>query len=213
MSAERSSVLSGSMGKMLSIEGFHSLARKLAEWRGDPSIALMDSKKSKGKILGFVKGLRLSAQIAYLIRNISSDGFEVNWGHLIDHKGQSCSPECDIIIHRGGQVQKWNGSEQPIMDFRFIKCENALGIVSCKSLTRSIDKEYCRGFQKYQMKDIFLFAECCKSVSVDRLKEQAKDAGYKGFFYLYTFDKDGYLTFDQNVYMDFIEAIQTLQNT
>ena len=211
MGAERSSILSGSMGKMLSIEKFQGLARTLAEWRKDPTLTLMDSKKSKGRILGFVKGLRLSAQIAYLIRNIMSSGnIEVNWGHLVDERGNSCSPECDIIIHQRGHIQKWNGSDSPIMDFRFIECKNALGIVSCKSLTRSINKEYCIDFQKYKMENIFLFAECCNSVSVDRLKEQTKDAGYKGFFYLYTFDKNGYLNFDQKVYLDFIETIQSL---
>jgi len=123
MSADKSSVLSGAMGKALSTEDFESLAYKLAKWRLDPSIKLMDSKKAKGRILDFVKGLRLSAQIAYLIRNIlSADSLEVNWGHLIDNHGKSCSPECDIIIHRQGQIQKWNGSERPIMDFRFINC-------------------------------------------------------------------------------------------
>lgn len=214
MSSEKSGVLSGPMGKMLSIEDFQSLATKLAEWRSDPFIKLMDSNKSKGRILSFVKGLRLSAQIAYLIRNIISTGnIEVNWGHLVDDKGESCSPECDIILHQPGYIQRWNGSDRPIMDFKFIERKNVLGIVSCKSLTRSIDKEYCKDFQKYKMKNIFLFAECCNSKSVDRLQKQAKDAGYKNFFYLYTFDKNGYFHFDQNVYINFIKAIQALSTT
>lgn len=212
MSAGRSSVLSGAVGRPLSTEGFQGLAAELAGWRQDPSITLMDRKRSKGRILGFVKGLRLSARVAYLIRNILSAGdVEVNWGHLIDDRGKSCSPECDIIIHRRGHFQKWNGSEGPIMDFRFIECRNALGIVSCKSLTRSIDKEYCADFKKYRMRDIFLFAECCNPVSLDRLKRQAKEAGHKGFFYLYTLDKNGIIGTDENVYVKFIEAMQALQ--
>ncbi len=211
MSADNSSVLSGAMGKILSTEDFESLANKLAMWRLDPSIKLMESKKSKGRILGFVKGLRLSAQIAYLIRNIlSAHSIDVNWGHLIDNNGQSCSPECDIIIHQPGYIQKWNGSDRPIMDFKFINCGDALGIVSCKSLTRSVDKEYCKDFKKYKMKNIFLFVECCNAKSVDRLKKQAKAAGYKGFYYLYTIEKDGYININGNVYINFIKAIQAL---
>ena len=214
MSADNSSVLSGAMGKILSTEDFESLANKLAKWRLDPSIKLMESKKSKGRILCFVKGLRLSAEIAYLIRNIISTGnIEVNWGHLIDDKGESCSPECDIILHQPGQIQRWNGSDRPIMDFKFIERKNALGIVSCKSLTRSIDKEYCKDFQKYKMKNIFLFVECCNAKSVDRLKKQAKAAGYKGFYYLYSIEKGGYINIDDNVYINFIKKIQALSNT
>ncbi|PQP33267.1 hypothetical protein C6A36_00105 [Desulfobacteraceae bacterium SEEP-SAG10] len=214
MSEDNSSVLSGAMGAILSTEDFVSLANKLAQWRLDPSIKLMESKKSKGRILGFVKGLRFSAQVAYLIRNIlSPHSIDVNWGHLIDNNGISCSPECDIIIHQPGYIQKWNGSDRPIMDFKFINCKDALGIVSCKSLTRSVDKEYCKDFNKYKMKNIFLFVECCNEKSIDRLTKQAKEAGYKGFYYLYTIKNDQYIKTDENVYIKFIKKIKALPNT
>ena len=99
------------------------------------------------------------------------------------------------------------------MDFKFIKCKTAIGIVSCKSLTKSIDKEYCKDFKKYKMTNIFLFAECCNSKSVTRLKEQAKDAGYKGFYYLYTIKDERYLEFDENIYIKFIETMKALTDT
>lgn len=211
MTVNNSIDLSGHMSRLLNIEGFQSLVGQLVPWRLDPSVILMDRARDKGRVLGFVKGLRFSAKIAYLTRNIlSTDNIEVSWGHLVDNKGKSCSPECDIIIHHPGHLRRWNGSEKPIMDFKFIDCRQALGIVSCKSLTRAIDKKYCETFKKYRLKNIFLFAECCNPKSVDRLTEQAKKAGYKGFYYLYTIDKDQKILTNEEVYMKFIKTIQAL---
>jgi hypothetical protein len=201
--------LDGKIERCLVTEDFVGLSEKLAKWRLDPIIRLMDTNRTKGRILGFIKGLRLSAQIAYLIRTIvSQENVEVNWGHLIDNEGNSCSPECDIIIHRQGHIQKWNGSKNPIMDFRFIKCKNALAVISCKSWTNSVDKKYCKDFLKYNLKNIFLFVECCNPNSIDRLKEQAIAAGYKGFFYLHTIDKRGVIKRDESVYLEFIQTIK-----
>lgn len=193
-------------------EDFVGLSEKLVKWRLDPIVRLMDTNRTKGRILGFVKGLRLSAQIAYLIRTIvSTENVEVNWGHLVDEDLNSCSPECDIIIHRQGHLQQWNGgSRNPIMDFRFIESKNALAIISCKSWTKSIDKEYCKDFRKYNLKNIFLFAEGCNPNSLDRLKKQAITAGYKNFFYLHTIDKNDMIIRDENVYLEFIQAMKNV---
>lgn len=201
----------GALEECLKIEKFVGLSSELATWRLNPMISLMEVNKAKGRILGFVKGLRFSARIAYLIRNIvSSEDVEVNWGHLIDNKGKSCSPECDIIIHRNGCIRKWNGEENHIMDFRFIKCEDALAVISCKSKTASIDKEYCEDFRKYELKNIFLFAECCLPKSIDRLKTQAISAGYKGFYYLYAIDKKGNIKCDEKQYLAFIKEMENV---
>ena len=211
MGKAKSKNLDGKIANCLATEDFVGLSEKLVKWRLDPIIKLMDTNRTKGRILGFVKGLRLSAQIAYLIRTIvSSEDVEVNWGHLIDDDGNSCSPECDIIIHRQGHFQKWNGTEKPIMDFKFIESKNALAVISCKSWAKSIDKEYCKDFIKYNLKNIFLFAEGCNPSSIDRLKEQAVAAGYKDFFYLHTIDKSGVIERDTNVYLEFIQAMKNV---
>jgi len=211
MSSCSTRALQGAMGSLLYLEDFYALAEKLYKWRVHPVINTMEREKDKGRILGFVKGLRLSAEIAYIIRSIlSSEDVEVNWGHLLDKKGESCSPECDIIIHRRGHIQQWDGGEKPIMDFRFIECSQALAVISCKSYARSIDKKYCEYFSKYNLKNILLFAECCTPSSVERLKEQAKERGYKGFYYLYTIDKNGVIAQDERMYIDFIENIKKI---
>ena len=66
------SVLQGAMGSLLCLEDFYALAEKLYSWRCNPVINTKESNKDKGRILGFVKGLRLSAEIAYIIRSILS---------------------------------------------------------------------------------------------------------------------------------------------
>lgn len=196
---------SGVIGRRLFTEPFDALTGVLARWRRDPQIRLMDSNTSKGRILRFVKGLRFSAQVAYLARHIlSEDQVEVSWGHLVNDDGMSCSPECDVIIHRPGECHQWNGK---IMDFRFIYCSNALAVVSCKSDTRSVDKKYCSDFQKYGVNNIILFAECCKPHRVIPLKEQALKSGYSGFYYLYTLDGD-IVKQDEDVYIQFAEALK-----
>ena len=212
MSRSGPTITKGHMGLRLSTEKFYGLTEELVQWRLDPQIRLMDRTMDKGRILGFVKGLRLSARILYILRNIvSAQNLEVSWGHLIDDYGNSCSPECDIIIHRPGYLHEWNGSSNPIMNFKFIESRKALAVISCKSYAKSIDKEYCINFRKYNLHNIFLIAECCPSTAIGNLKEQAEGSGYKGFYYLYALnDEAGTYKVDENVYIEFIEAIQSL---
>ena len=212
MGKAKSKASIGALEECLRIEKFLVLSSELASWRLDPIIREYDRRRAKGRILGFVKGLRFSARIAYLIRDIvSSEDVEVNWGHLVDDKGKACSPECDIIIHRKGYIKKWNGVNDHIMDFRFIKCKNAIAVISCKSYTTSIDKEYCKDFSKYNLKNIFLFSECCLPKSVDRLKAQAISAGYKGFYYLHAIDKKkGVINTDPDGYLEFIKEMENV---
>jgi hypothetical protein len=138
---------------------FEQLIGLLQGWRVDEDIRQMDAEGRKGRILGFVKGLRLSAQVAYLTRRILSDkDVDVSWGHLIDESGELCSPECDIIIHRRGCYRQWNGGDQhPIMDFKFVECSQALAIISCKSYTKSIDKGYCPEFSEHGVQKFYFF--------------------------------------------------------
>jgi hypothetical protein len=142
--------------------------------------------KYEGDILGFVKGLRLSARVIYFLRErLSSTDLEVNWGHLLDQGESSCSPECDVIVHTKGHVQKWNGNQNPIMDFRFVSAGNARAVVSCKSNLTAIDKAYPKDLKKYGVRKIFLFAECCEETQFPVLLKKAKQAGYSGLWCLY----------------------------
>jgi len=211
----KGSVLSGVMGKRLSTEGFYGLATTLSTWRIDPEIKLMDDEADEGRILGFVKGLRLSAQVAYLVRDlVSKFGIEANWGHLIDDQGKSCSPECDVILHRPGQLRRWNGGEKPIMDFRFVECDEALGVISFKSYVRSVDNGYCNSLKKYKIGDVWLFGECCETKSADTLTKNARRAGYRGFVYLYSIGEDGFsLHYPENLYLEFIDDVVRLAST
>jgi len=103
----------GAVGTLVHREGFYSLVASLYQWRADPDIKLMTSTKSAGRVLDFVKGLRLSSQVIYLLRDVlSGSGFKVNWGHLIDDQHRSCSPECDAIVHRG-HIRRWNDHDEP----------------------------------------------------------------------------------------------------
>lgn len=206
----------GVIEKCLLTEEFHALSGELATWRMNPELSLMDKRRDKGRVLQFVKGLRFSARIAYLIRNILvGKNLHVSWGHLIDEEGASCSPECDIIVHNPGWIRKWNtGGKHPIMDFKFIKCTEALAVISCKSLTRRVDQEYCNTLSPYKIDNIYLFAECCSPAAVSRLKEQAKAAGYAGFYHLYATKKEA-STFlvDEESIVEFISKMQSLTTT
>lgn len=176
----------GHLTTHLNLQEFHSLKEELSQWRINPQIQEMEREKPGGIILGFVKGLRLSARLIYAIReHLSSTDLQVDWGHLLTEEGNSCSPECDIIIHSPGHEREWNGNEHKIMDFKFINCRQAVAVISCKSLIKTVDRKYPQRLKPYVDK-VLLFAECCEPNAVNRLKASAKSAGYTGFWYLYT---------------------------
>jgi hypothetical protein len=143
-------------------------------------------------ILGFVRGLYLSTRLIYALREkLSRYSLEVDWGHLLDTDSNYVSRECDIIIHKIGQITKWNGNKEAVMDFRFIRSNDAVAVISCKSLMNSIkskDVLYCSDL-KPLVDNVLLFAECCHPTSVDSLKRKAKEAGYAGFWRLYSYTK------------------------
>ena len=166
--------------RRLVLNDFESMAAELKHMRG--------SCISQA-VLGFVRGLRLSARIIYFLRKYLSDlSLEVDWGHLVDTEENYLSRECDIIIHRAGFYQEWNDFRNPIMHFKFIKSEKTIAVISCKSLLVSIDSSYCN-FMRTFVEKVFLFAECCPPRSITSLKRKAEIAGYAGFGYLYSYDK------------------------
>jgi hypothetical protein len=145
----------------------------------------------------------------YIIRRaISGTGLDVHWGQLITKEGY-CSPECDIIIHEPGYVARWNGNdEKPVMDFVFVDCRKAVAVVSCKSSVTDIDEPYAEEIRKH-VRNVLLFGECCHPASEKRLRRQAKEAGYKGFWHLYVFNKEtGYRDANEKVWIDFLRVLK-----
>jgi hypothetical protein len=196
-------------GASLAIEQLIGLTAELQKLRCHPPLVKRQDGKYEGDILGFVKGLRLSARVIYFLRErLSQTGLEVNWGHILDNNEQSCSPECDIIIHTKGHVREWNGGRSPVMHFKFIKASCVRAVVSCKSYLTDIDRDYPRGLKKFGVGNVFLFAECCDESCITRLQKKAEKLGYKGLCCLYLTGEDAsqYKT-DEAMYADFSNAI------
>jgi len=181
-------------------------------WRMDTFIRQMEKERRTGRILAFVRGLRLSANLIYAIRQIL-DGTQLtaNWGHLLDESDTFCSRECDVIIHRKGQIAIWNGTTQPIMDFRFVDQRNAVAVISCKSLLRSgdIDREYCESMEPFVQK-IRLFAECCGPQSVETIRSKALESGYEHFWHLYLWSKQTEARPNSEGWNKFVEEVKKL---
>jgi hypothetical protein len=201
----------GRLATQLNLQEFHSLKEELSQWRVNPQIQEMEKEKPGGIILGFVRGLRLSAKLIYAIReHLSSFQLQVDWGHLLKEDGNSCSPECDIIIHLPGHEREWNGHEQRIMDFKFVDCRQAIAVISCKSFIRAVDRKYPKKLEPYVGK-VFLFAECCEPNVVDRLKRSAESVGYVGFWYLYTCNQTTCeCTVDPVQWEDFLRKLRSI---
>lgn len=197
------------LGEALRFEQLRALAGELRDLREAPPIVTVAPGRREGEILGFVRGLRLSAQVAYFLRDALSDtALEVSWAHLLDDTRASCSPECDIVIHTKGYVRKWNGNDRPIMEFKFIDAKAAKAVVSCKATLSAIDRDYPSRLKKYGVKKVFLFAECCEEKRFAALVKSAKEAGYAGLYCLYftlpstqnfKMDPAQYVAFDKDV--------------
>lgn len=167
--------------------------------------------KYEGQILGFVKGLRISAKLIYFMRKcLSSAGCEVSWGHIMDRAGQACSPECDVIVHDPGHFDKWNDSKNPIMEFVFVEPQFVRGVVSCKSRLTQIDTEYPAQLRRFGIEKVVLFAECCSKSNYDNLRKQALEAGYCGLWCAYFLEGDEPVTMDEQHHLEFREAILQL---
>ena len=206
--------------KVFNKERYDTIKSQLLSYRLDPFIRDLESQEGakKGIIFPFARGLRFSALLIYTIREcLTGSDLEVNWGQIIDEDGYACSGECDIIIHKKGHAKRWNGSDgvNHIMDFRFIPKENALVVISCKSylIKSKIEKEYCSNMKKY-VDQVWLFAECCGPESVDLIKDEAQQAGYEYFWYLYTWSRTtGDIVDSIAGWNDFVERIIALKGT
>jgi hypothetical protein len=214
MAKNKSTSKAAKIGTALKTEDLRSLAAELQQIRQHKPLVKRSDGQYQGDILGFVKGLRLSARVIYYIREQLSDSMcDVNWGHLLDSEERSCSPECDVIIHKKGHIRKWNGHTHSIMDFTFIRVSDAHAVVSCKSILYSIDKKYPKELKKFGIKNILLFAECCEKSKFKSLEARAKKAGYKGLWCLYMTDKDGaFVNMDENSYLKFIKVLRKAAN-
>jgi hypothetical protein len=211
-SSARKSAAKISFGAALSVEQLESLTSELQRLRDHPPLTRREGGTYEGDILGFVKGLRLSARVIYFLRECLSElDCEVSWGHVLNAEEQSCSPECDIIIHSRGHVREWNGGKHPVMHFKFIRAERVHAVVSCKSKLDSIDRGYPKKLKPYGIKKVFLFAECLRQDQLDALRAKAKVEGYGGLWCLY-FTPQGVdgsiISHDQNMYVDFAKAIR-----
>jgi len=192
---------------------FDTLCAKLFRYRIDPE--LYEARKS---LLPFIIGLRFSALLTYAIRHLlDNTEFTANWGVIIDESGEKrCSPECDIIIHKNGAEDAWNGGDDfggSVMDFHFVRRNAVKLVVSCKSHVTQIDqrmKDDIVNLADYA-ENVWLFAECCNAKQVTKLQQDAGDAGYKNFYYLYLL-KEGQITpdFDERVWLDFTESLLSL---
>jgi hypothetical protein len=194
----------GSVGVGLANEQLAALAAQLLNCREFPPLVTRSDGKYEGDILGFVKGLRLSAGVIYFFREkLDHLDLEVSWGHLLDDKQQYCSRECDVIIHSKGSVRTWNGGKHPIMEFRFVDVAKARAVISCKSLLTSIDKEYPKEMKKFGVKKVFLFAECSSATNFPNLRKEAKKAGYADLCCLYFTTPQGFVKKDERMWFDF----------
>jgi hypothetical protein len=199
-------------GEALSVEQLVGLCAELQKVRHHPPLTRRLDGKYEGDILGFVKGLRLSARVIYFLREcLSETDLKVNWGHLVNAEEQFCSPECDVVIHAKGHIRNWNGGKEPVMDFKFIRAQGVRAVVSCKSQLDSVDAEYPKALKQFGIGKVFLFAECCRRDRLADLRKAARKAGYKGFWCLYTTEKEtedtAYLT-DESMYVEFGKAIR-----
>ncbi len=201
-------------GPRLNLEHYHKICGILHNWRIHNFIRAIEEKNDKGRILAFVRGLHFSAQLIYAIRElISEPNLNVDWGHLLDDSNTYCSRECDIIIYKGKYYGRWNGAENPIMDFKIIEKKSAIAVISCKSYLKSgaIDKEYVRYLKSF-VKRIWLFAECCEPKHVEKIAQQAKDAGYEKFWYMYKWScKTASCEYNEDGWLDFVTKLKKLK--
>jgi hypothetical protein len=196
------------VGTTLRIASYNQLVGEMQTWRASRDLKALEAAKGSALVLPFVKGLRLSAQLIYILRRqLSETDLEVDWGHLLDDNEESCSPECDIIIHHKGHVEEWDGGERPVMHFKFVRRDRTVAVISCKSFARDVDAQYVQKLRPY-VKHVFLFAECCAPDKVTTLQKKAKRAGYATFGYLYTFDeKHSECVLDEDGWLRFLDAV------
>jgi hypothetical protein len=118
----------GHIKRLLYEERLMEMFSTFQNWRMDSFIRDMEAKRQKGRILPFVRGLRLSALLIYAIREmLEGTGLTANWGHLIDDEGHYCSCECDVIIHqKGNKSEQWQLSVASLIKGQVTLIENTV---------------------------------------------------------------------------------------
>lgn len=199
-------------GRLLLTERFEHMAAEFRAWRMSDFIRQLEASKGRGRVLPFVRGLRLSAHLIYAIRELlEGSDLTANWGHLLDQDQRFCSPECDVIVHKKiGHIRQWNGTKEPVMDFRFVSMAEAVVVISCKSRVRTIDDEYVQQVKKYVSR-VWLFGECCGPKSAKRLEDKARQTGYEKFWYLYTWSPKTEENFNHDGWNDFVSELLRLK--
>lgn len=203
----------GKTERALLSEKFRAILGELLTWRLDPYISNM--AKGQGRVLPFVRGLRFSVRLMYIVREHLGNGLRADWGHLLDKDGNQCSKECDIIIHEPPAVARWNGNvTEPAMDFRFVKCSKAVVVISCKATVPPIDKEYVKEMRPFCDK-VWLFSERCIAKSqqvVTKIRNDSHRTGYEHFWHLYRQSEDmGEPEYDEDDWLEFVAAVSKLR--
>lgn len=206
----------GPLERRLYLGAYGEIFKEFSDWRMDSYIRLLEriKKKGWGKVLPFVRGLRLSARLIYVIRkHLEGSNLAADWGHLMGDAGEYLSPECDIIIYeKRGMLEEWNDkTKNAVMNFKFVKASNAKLVISCKSFlkTNNIEEEYCTELRKHVDK-VWIFAECCGPRSVENIRKKAEAFGYKMFFYIYTWSRKQGLNANEEGWIEFIKALRSL---
>ena len=196
----------GAQGQVLALKRISLLVAELTEWRADYEIK--QAYTEGGGVFDFVKGLRLAARLIYILKHrLSQYQLDANWGQILDKNGKYLSPECDIIIHSGKEIDRWNGeggwaNVGNIMDFRFVSITNVLAVISCKSYLTSIsgkDTKYCKRLKPYLRgrKKLWLFAECVPLGKEEDIESKIRQIGHDRFWYLYGWDEKNF-QFEEN---------------
>lgn len=186
----------GAKSQYFKLRKISALARELEDWRSDNEIR--EANIQGAGVFDFVKGLRLAARLTYILKEkLSQYHLDANWGQILDEDGFYLSPECDIIIHKDGHIDRWNGEGvgiDNVMDFRFIELKKVVAVISCKSYLTTISKKYtnyCQRLKPYlKGKEFWLFAECIPTGKEKILNKKARSIGHSKFWYLYTWDRE-----------------------
>jgi hypothetical protein len=202
----------GGVEKTLVYAELHEIAGGLAHIRVPPPLTELEEEQRKGRILPFVRGLRFSAQVIYFLRKrLTQYDLCVSWGHLLTPDGMQVSRECDIIVHSSRGVKiRWNGEQNPVMDFCFVSTQHSCFVVSCKSYLRrqKVDGAYCKALRPY-VRHVVLFAECCAEHELHMIRGVAKRCGYEGFNCLYTLDGDR-VRYQEHLWGGFLDLMERL---